>query len=145
MKKVWEFRLSSGFPVPNRPFPPVALQGRPNLLAREQSFPMIIHLVFKEALTRTVEENSFRFSGYIGRTSRVGRFTDDFHHGDRSSGEIRDTRPQRYSSTIRSPIVKMRLLGKLRRIFNALKLHGLSDFPFEVPSGRLKCSARVAN
>jgi hypothetical protein len=50
MESLWEFRLSSGFPVPNRPFAMVMLYGRLNPRGRDDSFAVIVHSVFKEAL-----------------------------------------------------------------------------------------------
>ena len=52
MESLWEFRLSLGFPVPNRPFAVVMLQGRLNPLERDDSFAVIVHVVLKEALLR---------------------------------------------------------------------------------------------
>jgi hypothetical protein len=52
MKNVWEFRLSAGFPVPDRPFQLVTLNGLLNPLARDESFPIKAHSGFKEAQLR---------------------------------------------------------------------------------------------
>ena len=52
MESLWEFRLSLGFPVPNRPFAAIMLQGRLNPRERDDSFAVIVHFVLKEALLR---------------------------------------------------------------------------------------------
>ena len=52
MKNVREFRVSVGFPVPDRPFQVVTPNGLLNPLAREESFAIIAHSGFKEAQLR---------------------------------------------------------------------------------------------
>src|SRR6516162_3306296 len=50
MENLWEFRLSSGFPVPNWPFAVVPLHGRLNHRERKDSFAVKTDSLGKESL-----------------------------------------------------------------------------------------------